>query len=614
MSLFQELQRRNVIRVATAYVVVAWLIIQIVETIFPAFGFSDKAVRIVVIVLGIGFVPALVGAWIYQFTPEGLKLDKDGRHAAEEPRDGLHKFDRAIIVVLVLGVSYFAIDKFVLAPDRAEIRDARVAEAAAAKALTGFYGDQSIAVLPFENLSSDPEQRHLGDGIAEEVLNLLTHIRQLRVISRSSAFALRDLNLEIPEIAERLDVAHILEGSVRKSGNRVRVTAQLIEARTDTHLWSDTYTHELGDSFQIQDDIAADVVAKLQIELLSSLPRSRHVDPEVLSLTAQAYQLHQTRPEGVGKSMYELVSRALEIDPDYIPALDLLGMAYWYVVGETDLTWEEMRAKTVEIQDRILELDPNSAYPDFYSGWNLAFDNKLEEAAAAYNRALHKDLTRPDMIRLAGYFAQHIGKLETSVRLQKYALAIDPLCHQCRRRYAEVLMFSGDYAKAQREFGRYLTASTEGWPDYTMILLLQGKAGAALAHVDSINVEVPVADHDQEWMERNVRGMRAMALYSLGEFAEAERAFDELKSMQSLDPRGLKFIVTRAAAWMGKKDLAFENLFAMAATQFRYLHRRTFSPIWQNLHDDPRWLEYREFNGTSAERLDAIVYDPDLPE
>lgn len=604
MSLIPELKRRNVIRVAAAYVVAAWLIIQVVETLFPMFGFSDKAMRIVVILMGIGFIPAVIGAWIFQFTPDGLKRDRGADLTAAVSERSGRNLDRAIIVILVLGISYFALDKFVLAPERAAVREAEVAEQVRTEKVVGFYGDRSIAVVPFENMSSDPEQQYFADGIAEEVLNLLARIRTLRVISRSSAFALRDENLDVPEIAARLNVAHVLEGSVRRAGNRVRITAQLIEARSDTHLWSHTYERELGDVFQIQDEIAADVVANLQIELLNPLPRSQYVDPEVLSLTAQAYQLHQARPDGVGGKMYVLLSRALEIDPDHIPALHLMAMAYWNLVGET---WEETYRKIDATYGRILELDPNSAYPDYYYAFMLSGENKLEEAAVLYSSALEKDLTRPDQIRLAGYFAQHVGKLHVSVRLQRYALAIDPLCHQCRRRYAESLMYAGDYANAQREFERYLVAGNEGWRDYVLMLLLQGKADEALAYIDSV-------DARSEWDELAGRAGRAMALISLGRYDEADAIFAELSRSDFHDQRTLTLFLTEIAAWKGDKDFAFEKLHEMAATQFQHLHRRTFSPVWQNLHDDPRWLEYREFNGTSAERLDAIDFDPDLPE
>ena len=212
MSLLRELQQRNVIRVATAYVVTAWLIIQVIETIFPAFGFGDEAIRIAVIVLAIGFVPAVIVAWVFEWTPEGLRRDTGEGVAPGHART----MDRAIIVILLLGIVYFAVDKFVLAPGRALEREAEVAEQAAEQVRKGFYGDRSIAVLPFDNLSSDPEQMHFADGVAEEILNLLARIRDLRVISRSSSFTFRDQESNIPEIAETLDVGHILEGSVRK--------------------------------------------------------------------------------------------------------------------------------------------------------------------------------------------------------------------------------------------------------------------------------------------------------------------------------------------------------------------------------------------------------------
>lgn len=606
MSLFAELKRRNVIRVATAYVVSAWLIIQVVETTFPVFGFSDDTIRIVIIVLAIGFVPAVIGAWVLQITPEGLRFDKD---AGDAPlADHASRFlDRAIIVILVIGIGYFAFDKFVLAPERVAEAEIEAAAEARAEAVSGFYGDRSIAVIPFVNLSSDPEQQYLADGIAEEILNLLARIRKLRVISRSSAFALRDENLQVPEIAERLNVAHVLEGSIRQAGNQVRVTAQLIEARSDTHLWSETYERELDDIFRIQDDIASDVVANLQIELVNEMPKARKVDPEVLSLTAQAEQLLQTRPEGVGGKMHALLSRALEIDPEYIPALDTMAGAYWFLMEEGELTWEESLQKIDAAYDRVLEVDPDSALPDYYYAFMLVGENKLEEAAALYSRALRNDLTRPDSVRVAGLFATHIGKFDAAVRLLKYALAIDPLCHQCRRDYAKAFMYAGDYAKAQWEFERFLTVADEQSYLLPQMLLLQGKADEALALIDS-------ADMGSDFSELASEAGRAMALFSLGRVNEAEAAIADLGRSEFHDQRVLTLFLTEAAAWMGNKDLAFENLFALAETGFQYLRRTAFSPIWRNLHDDPRWAEYLEFNGMSAERLDAIEFDPDLPE
>jgi TolB-like protein len=560
-----------------------------------------------VIIFGIGFFPAVIAAWLFEFTPDGLKFDKDADRSATGSPAMHHKLDRIIIVGLLLGISFFAFDKFVLAPERAAVREAEVAEQVRTEKVVGFYGDRSIAVVPFENMSSDPEQQYFADGIAEEVLNLLARIRTLRVISRSSAFALRDENLDVPEIGARLNVAHVLEGSVRRAGNRVRITAQLIEARSDTHLWSHTYERELDDVFQIQDEIAADVVANLQIELLNPLPRSQYVDPEVISLTAQANQLTQSRPEGVGEKIYLLMSLALDIDPDYVPALDLMADALWFRVDGDIHTWEDMQRDVALIYDRIRELDPNSGYPDYYEAFKFAAENRLEESAALYGRALEKDKGVADNVRFAGYFARHIGKLDASVGLLTYSLAIDPLCHQCRRRYAESLMFAGDYVNAQWEFERYLAVANEGWDGYVLLLLLQGKTGEALAYLDSVDV-------DDEWNYHAHQAGKTMTLFSLGRVDEADTLFAELGRSDYPDQRALTFFLTVAAAWMGKNDLAFEGLFEMGATEFQYLRRRTFSPLWRGLHDDPRWNQWRELVGMSAERLDAIEFNPDLPE
>jgi TolB-like protein/Flp pilus assembly protein TadD len=569
------------------------------------FGFADEAIRFVVISLAIGFVPTVVLAWIFQFTTEGLKRDT-GEHKSD-PR-ATRRLDRAIITFLVLGIAYFAFDKFVLAPERAAEREVEVAQQARVEAVAGFFGERSIAVVPFDNMSTDPEQQYFADGIAEEVLNLLARVRELRVISRSSSFALRGQNLEAPEFAERLNVAHVLEGSVRRAGNRVRVTAQLIEARSDTHLWSKTYEHEIGDVFRIQDEIAADVVANLQIKLLKPLPGSRNVDPEVRSLVEQARQLAEVRPDGLGGKMHELLSRALEIDPHYIPTLNLMAMAYWWRAGE-DLGMEESERLVAETMAKVRELDPDSGYLDAWDAWNKAFAGDFEEAAVLYNRSLSKDLTDSNHIRLAGYFARRMGKLDMAVRLGEISVAIDPLCHQCRWRLAESLTYVGDYERARREMARYLASATGSKDFYAKILLLDGNSQEALDYLESVDYD---ALTDQEpWA---LTAAEAMTRHSLGEADRAETLLSELIASDYHDQRFLSYLVAESAAWMGKKDLAFERLFEMQATNFNYLQRRVFSPMWRSLHDDPRWLEFREAYGLSQARLDAIEFAPDLPD
>ena len=256
MSLLSELKRRNVFRAAAAYVAVAWLVMQVAEVSFPAFGFSDRALRLLIIALAIGFVPAVALAWVFELTPEGVRRDRDLEPGGPLLRRTNRLLDRAIVVLLALGLTYFAIDKFFLNPSREAARVEQALEQGRSEALEQQLAETSIVVLPFTNLSSDPEQAFFADGMAEELLNLLARIPQLRVISRTSAFSYKGKDVGIAEIARQLKVSHVLEGSVRRSGDRLRITAQLIDAGSDSHLWSRTYDRTLDDVFEVQDEIA----------------------------------------------------------------------------------------------------------------------------------------------------------------------------------------------------------------------------------------------------------------------------------------------------------------------------------------------------------------------
>ncbi|MBT8063216.1 MAG: adenylyl cyclase, partial [Gammaproteobacteria bacterium] len=287
MSFLGELRRRNVLRVGAAYIVTAWLVVQVVETLFPVYGLSDGAIRLVVNILAIGLLPVLVLAWVFEWTPEGLKKDSDVEAGAPASLAAAKRLDRIILIVLVLALGYFATDKFVLDPQRearqaqlqqAELEQAR--EQGIAEGLQQSRGDASIAVLAFADLSPDGGQDYLGDGIAEDILNLLQRMPQLDVRSRTSSFRFKDKDVSVPEIAELLDVDHVLEGSVRRIGERIRITAQLIDARTDSHLWSDNFDRNVEDVFAIMDEISLAAAEQVGIELLSEPPRAERINAD----------------------------------------------------------------------------------------------------------------------------------------------------------------------------------------------------------------------------------------------------------------------------------------------------------------------------------------------
>ena len=595
MSLLRELQRRNVGRVATAYVVSAWLIIQVVETIFPAFGFGDEAIRVAVIVLAIGFVPAVIAAWVFEWTPEGIQRDT----GETLPPDRARSFDRGIIVVLLIAVAYFAIDKFVLTAPKVD---------------DGFYGTRSIAVMPFEINSSDPEQQFFVNGVTDEIRYLLGTIRDLRVIADRSSKLFHENDLDLVEIWDEFKVGHLLEGSVRVAGNRVRVTARLVETRTETQLWSDVYEREIGDVFRIQDDIARNVLHNLRIELQEALPPSRSINPQAYALVKQASEIFQTRGENTGARLYEVAKRAYELDPDYAEAVKWMSFSEAMRAVDGLISWDEARSNWEVFDARYMELAPNSGYLEATQAFELEHEGKLEMAAERYLRALEKELTDSEQLRWAGRFAIMLGKLDVAVRILDHAISIDPLNHQVRRILSQALMFRGapgDYERAIAVREHYLARASGGQPFYSMLLLLTGRA-------DEV-AEVWADGLDRHLV--NATPYLAMAEYSAGRPDAALERLAALEARLAAEPDpasdeawNIRFNLASAFAWMDEVDKAFAHLMPVSE-RISYTDKLdVLNPVWRNLMDDPRWAEYREAIGMSQQRLDAIEFDPWLPE
>ena len=269
MSLFNELKRRNVFRVGIAYIVMAWLVLQVADVILNNITAPGWVFHVLLLFLAIGFPFAVFFAWAFELTPEGLKKEKDVDRSKSVTRITARKLDYVVIAVLVLALAYFTFDKFVLDP----LRDAELVQATTA--------DKSIAVLPFVNMSNDPEQEYFSDGISEELLNVLAQFPGLQVAARTSAFQFKGQNRDIAGIAKQLHVNHVLEGSVRKAGNRLRITAQLIDADSGFQLWSETYDRELDDIFAIQDEISAAIGDALMIELKLGIGESGTALPSI---------------------------------------------------------------------------------------------------------------------------------------------------------------------------------------------------------------------------------------------------------------------------------------------------------------------------------------------
>jgi TolB-like protein len=251
-QLFQELKRRNVIRVAIAYLAVGWLILQVAQLVLESTSAPDWVMQVFLLAVAVGFPIAVLFAWAFEMTAEGIKREVDVDREASITRQTGRKLNRTIIIVLAAAVAFLLVDKFVLQSEPAPT----VAEV-----------DKSVAVLPFVAMSSGPDDEYFADGLTEEILNSLTRLPELLVTARTSAFHFKGQDVPIPEIAAALGVAHVVEGSVRRSGERLRVTAQLIRANDGFHLWSETYDHDANDVFGVQTDIAEKIAMALDVVL-----------------------------------------------------------------------------------------------------------------------------------------------------------------------------------------------------------------------------------------------------------------------------------------------------------------------------------------------------------
>lgn len=438
MSLFEELKRRNVLRVGAAYLVVAWLIIQVVETIFPAFGFGDAAVRIATIFLAIGLVPTLVIAWAFELTPEGLKKEKDvDRSQSITPRTS-KKLDRLIMAVLALALSYFAFDKFVLS----ESRESTIAKSErmedTRETLVGSYGEKSIAVLPFRNLSDDQEQRYFSDGLTEDIITALSRT-DLFVLGFSSSLD-KFSDLAISEIGENLGVRYLLKGSVRRDAKQIRISGQLFDTKTGKQLWGDSYTRDLTavNIFELQDDIAARVVGTIAdasgIIDRVGMGELEHKPTDELAAydcVLRSYTYEALHTAEAHLTARDCVEQAVELDPTYAEAL----AAAAYLYREEHFHGFNKRPgalqKAMVSARKSIEIDPlnQSAY---YALAFIYFDSgesKLEEFFAAAKRAVELNPNNSRVIGGMGALMAFGGEWTQGIDLLERTMTINPYSH-----------------------------------------------------------------------------------------------------------------------------------------------------------------------------------------
>ena len=462
MSFLNELKRRNVFRVGIAYAVTSWLLIQVTDILFESIGAPPWVMQAMFVVLAAGFVIALLFAWAFELTPEGVKKEKDvDRGESIAPRTA-QKLNITIGVLLMLSLAYIAYDKLAGASlddkgpataKETQINETTIEVDAKAPVVVSEPAvmQKSIVVLPFVNMSNDPEQEFFSDGLSEELLNVLAQIKDLRVISRTSAFAFKGKDVDIPTIAAQLNVTHVLEGSVRKAGDDIRITAQLIEVSTDSHLWSDAYNRKLENVFEIQEEISKAIAAELQVTLGTAGKTGRPTENlEAWQLFLRGRHLYQNRGEAQLARALELLKQAVELDPDFADAWANLAAAnIVYGYGQEEAYKEFYRDGRLAAL-RAIEINPDNGFAHAVLGLAHTGAFSWDEAMREYELAIRLNPNETNSLLWKGIALINLGYVDQAIAIFKQAERLDPVFTNVHNWLAIAYGVKGDIANLRR--------------------------------------------------------------------------------------------------------------------------------------------------------------------
>jgi TolB-like protein/Tfp pilus assembly protein PilF len=464
-NLFQELSRRNVFRVGIAYGVIAWVVAQVAELALDSFEAPAWVMKTLLLLMSLGAPLVMIIAWAYELTPEGVKREKDVDRSQSITQKTAHKLDYIIIGTLVVAVGLLLADKFLLREpvqaslaDRAQVQaPARAAEDVADPVAGQKASQQSIAVLPFVDMSPQKDQEYFSDGISEELLNVLVKIKGVKVASRTSSFAFKGKDIGIPEIARELNVDNVLEGSVRKAGDQVRITAQLIDVRTDRHLWSETYDRKLEDVFAVQDEIAQKIVEALTLTLGAG-EKAALAQPHQATENLEAYELflrgralwQRRGAENIRKSI-DLLDQATKLDPGFSRAWSALAAAH-LTLPVYDLTANEAEEwrKADSFARKGLALDPDVAEALAVMGDLTRGKGAWQEAETYYHRAIALEPGSVTGPLWYAEFLMDVGRVQEALTQNIKAVELDPLSPGANINLSNSYYLLGNFQQAAR--------------------------------------------------------------------------------------------------------------------------------------------------------------------
>ena len=472
MSLFEELKRRNVFRVGIAYAVSAWVLLQVVDLVLENIEAPPLVMQVFMLAMAIGFPIALIFAWAFEMTPEGVKLEKHVDRSQSITRKTAQRMNRNIIIALVIAVTLLLVDKFRPETETTAEPESNKVESVEVLAPAPEEKEKSIAVLPFVDMSPEGDQAYFADGISEEILNVLVKTHSLKVAGRTSSFQFRGRNEDLRVIGEQLGVDHILEGSIRKASNRVRITAQLVTASDGFHLWSESYDRELTDIFAIQDEIARSITDALAIEL-KLVDTSESLVPVSTSNMDSYDRYLEARGLIAQRSDFvramELLNEATKLDPGFAAGWAANAQAHSLSIYYLEVDRNKYKDLAESMAKRALELDPNLAMAYSVLGDIYRDRYQWKEARESY---LHALALNPDEVEANEQYTQMLWRISYFDEALKYstrATELDPLSWLNLTVHAGLRYASGDRAGGWSDIQRAMNTGTSGFlQDFTL--------------------------------------------------------------------------------------------------------------------------------------------------
>jgi TolB-like protein len=568
---WQELQRRHVVKAGIAYLVLAWLITQVLSILIPVFEIPNSILKTTITVMAIGFPIWLVFAWVYDFTPQGLKKTDQVEYDAVNHAKKNIRLNRVIIGGLLIAVILLVVNQVRMKGEMTVIK---------AAATTSTF-ESSIAVMAFTDMSPKKDHEYFSDGISEELLNLLAKIPELKVISRSSSFSFKSKNITATEIGNELNVSYMLEGSVRKDGNTVRITAQLINTDDGSQVWSQTFDRDLDSIFKIQDEIAKEVSDQLQLSLLGTLDQQASPETEAYNLYLQSKHLYRQNTKESFIKAKELIEQSIAVDSTYSNSWDLLASIYdsgYYNFSIGDA--QESIVKGLESIEKAIELDPNSAYA--YATRSSLYERSWNFDKSANDMEKALELKPNDAIIIGTAALYTFGDLKKTVELLNKAIRLDPLVYANHYNLGNAKYKLGLLDEALKSYNTF-----ELYYPNSQLLHYQ-KAKVFLAQGKKKEAQVEIEKETNEFFSLYGRNF---VYFDKNNKQSTKELFNEfLEKHSEVDPANTADLY----AFRGDFNKSFEFLYKALEIKDAVLLEALAYPSFKPMHKDPRWKKLIE--------------------